>query len=88
MVALRRQMKQALRFLKNVYFTQNDKIKSSSAYEWTADNRLMLVSAIREMMKKDKKFRLEILYSSKTEKLKKYKENSYGYKNRMDAVLE
>lgn len=55
MTAFRRQIKQSLKFLNEVYFTQDDKIKSSSAYEWAADNRLMLVSAIREVMKKDKK---------------------------------
>ena len=52
---LRRQMKKTLGFLSEIYFTQDEKVKRSAAYEWVADNRLMLVSAIREIMKADKR---------------------------------
>ncbi len=55
MDVLRRQMKKALKFFGEIYFTEDDKIKKSSAYEWVADNRLMLVSAIRDMIKIDTK---------------------------------
>ncbi len=72
MGVLRRRMKKALEFLREAYLTDDERIKRSAAFEWVADNRLTLVSAVREIMKADKKtfdeltplfLRLEYMFS-------------------------
>ena len=69
---LRRRMKKALEFLREVYLTDDERLKRSAAFEWVADNRLAQVTAVREIMKADKKtfdelsplfLRLENLFS-------------------------